>query len=76
MLKHRSVSFIKAFETWDESVEYLDKIVDPGVIIHLYCQDSKTDLYSELFAICTQSSVDSIQEELDQAKKEKSNVGP
>lgn len=74
MPKHRSVSFIKAFETSDEAVDYLGKIMDPAVIIHLFCHDDKTDLYSELFAICTQSSVDGIQEELDQVKKEKANV--
>jgi hypothetical protein len=48
-----------------EAEDVLRKIADPGVVIHLWNPDRT------LFTVCTQSGLDSLQEELDLAKKEK-----
>lgn len=65
MSKARHVSFLNAFRTMAEAENQLAKIADPGVIIQLWKVDQT------LFAVCTQSGLDSLQEELDLAKKEK-----
>ena len=65
MTTPRRVSFLNAFKTANEAADFLKEIVDPGVVIHLYCRDHETDIHSELFAVCTQSGFDFIQEELD-----------
>jgi hypothetical protein len=65
MTKARSVSFLNAFKTMAEAEDWLTKIKDPGVVVHLW-----TPIQS-LFAICTQSALDGLQKELDQAKKDK-----
>jgi hypothetical protein len=62
----RNVSFLNAFKTMQEAEEQLKKIVDPGVVVQLW-NPAQT-----LFTIFTQSALDSLQEELDAAKKEKS----
>ena len=61
----RSVSFLNAVKTIDAAKEHLEKSAKPGVIIHLWNPDRP------LFAVCTQSELDSLQEELNQAKKDK-----
>ena len=68
MPKARNVSFINAFKTMDEAEDWLAKLADPGVVIQLWNPDQT------LFTVCTQNSLDSVQEELDLAKKEKANV--
>ena len=73
MRKHRSVSFTNAFETIEEAEAYIEKIIGPAIVIHLYNHDPKTNLYSELFAVCDQSAIDGLQEEL-KSTKEKANV--
>lgn len=65
MSKARHVSFLNAFRTMAEAENQLAKIADPGVIIQMWKVDQT------LFAVCTQSGLDSLQEELDLAKKEK-----
>ena len=65
MSKARHVSFLNAFRTMAEAENQLAKIADPGVIIQLWKVDQT------LFAVCTQSGLDSLQKELDLAKKEK-----
>jgi hypothetical protein len=73
MRKHRSVSFINAFETIEDAEAHIEKIIDPAIVIHLYNHDPKTNLYSEMFAVCVQSAIDGLQEELN-LTKEKANV--
>ena len=65
MTKARNVSFLNAFKTMAEAEDVLRKIADPGVVIQLWNPDRT------LFTVCTQSSLDSLQEELNEAKKEK-----
>jgi len=65
MTKARSVSFLNAFKTMAEAEDVLRKIADPGMVIHLWNPDRS------LYAVCTQPSLDSLQQELDQAKKDK-----
>jgi hypothetical protein len=65
MTKARNVSFLNAFKTMAEAEEVLRKIADPGVVIQLWNPDRT------LFTVCTQSSLDSLQKELNEAKKEK-----
>jgi hypothetical protein len=65
MTKARNVSFLNAFKTMAEAEDVLRKLADPGVVIHLWNPDRT------LFTVCTQSGLDSLQEELDLAKKEK-----
>jgi hypothetical protein len=65
MTKARSVSFLNAFRTMAEAEDQLAKLADPGVVVQLWNPDRT------LFTVCTQSSLDSLQEELDLAKKEK-----
>jgi hypothetical protein len=66
MTKARNVAFLNAFRTMAEAEDQLARIADPGVVIQLWKVDQT------LFAVCTQSGLDSLQEELDKAKKEKS----
>ena len=61
----RNVSFLNALKTMAQAEDQLAKLADPGVVIQLWNPDRT------LFAVCTQSSIDSIQEELNEAKKEK-----
>jgi hypothetical protein len=65
MTTARNVSFLNAFNTMGEAEAMLKKIVDPGVVVQLW-NPTQT-----LFTIFTQSALDSLQEELNQAKKEK-----
>jgi hypothetical protein len=65
MTTTRNVSFLNAFNTMGEAEELLKKLADPGVVIHFWNPDRA------LFTIFTQSSLDSLQEELNQAKKDK-----
>jgi hypothetical protein len=65
MTKARNVAFLNAFKTMAEAEDILTKIADPGVIIQLWNPDR------ELFVVCTQSALDNLQEELNEAKKEK-----
>jgi hypothetical protein len=65
MTTTRSVSFLNAFKTREEAEELLKKLADPGVVVHLWNPDRT------LFTIFTQSALDSLQAELNQAKKEK-----
>ena len=65
MTKTRSVTFLNALKTMAEAEDLLAKLADPGVVIHLWNPDRT------LFTVCTQSSLDSLQEELNEAKKEK-----
>lgn len=65
MSKARNVAFLNAFRTMDEAEDQLTKLADPGVIIQLWKVDQA------LFTVCTQSGINSLQEELDAAKKEK-----
>jgi hypothetical protein len=65
MTTTRSVSFLNAFKTREEAEELLRKIADPGVVVHLWNPDRT------LFTIFTQSALDGLQEELNQAKKDK-----
>lgn len=69
MTNPRRFAFINAFKTVREADDFLKEIVGPGLVIHLYCRDHKTGLHSELFAVCNQTAVDSIQEELDEVEK-------
>jgi hypothetical protein len=48
-----------------EAEDQLAKLADPGVVIQLWKLDQT------LFTVCTQSGIDSLQEELNKAKKEK-----
>ena len=61
----RSVSFLNALKTMAEAEDLLAKLADPGIVIHLWNPDRT------LFTVCTQSALDSLQEELNQAKKDK-----
>jgi hypothetical protein len=65
MTKARSVSFLNAFRTMAEAEDQLAKLADPGVVVQLW-NPAQT-----LFTIFTQSALDSLQEELNLAKKEK-----
>jgi hypothetical protein len=65
MTTTRSVSFLNAFKTREEAEEVLKKIADPGVVVHFWNPDRT------LFTIFTQSALDGLQEELNQAKKDK-----
>jgi hypothetical protein len=65
MTKARNVSFLNAFKTRGEAEELLKKLADPGVVVQLWNPDRT------LFTIFTQSALDGLQEELNQAKKEK-----
>jgi hypothetical protein len=65
MTTARNVSFLNTFNTMGEAEAMLKKIVDPGVVVQLW-NPAQT-----LFTIFTQSALDSLQEELNQAKKEK-----
>ena len=65
MTKARSVSFQLVFETMAEAEDMLTKVAEPGVVIHLWRHGQS------LFSVCFQSALDSLQEELDAAKKEK-----
>lgn len=65
MTTTRSVSFLNAFKTREEAEEVLRKIADPGVVVQFWNPDRT------LFTIFTQSALDGLQEELNQAKKEK-----
>jgi hypothetical protein len=47
-----------------EAEDLLAKLADPGIVIHLWNPDRT------LFTVCTQSTLDSLQEELNQAKKD------
>ena len=67
MTKARNVAFLNAFGTMAEAEDQLAKLADPGVVIQLWRVDQT------LFAVCTQSGIDSLQEELDAAKKEKNH---
>jgi hypothetical protein len=67
MTKTRGVTFVKAFKSVYQAEDYLGKMAEPGVLIHLCNYDHD----EELFAICTQSALDGLQEELNQTKKEK-----
>ena len=61
----RNVAFLNALKTMVEAEDQLAKLADPGIVIQLWNPDRT------LFAVCTQSGIDSLQEELDAAKKEK-----
>jgi hypothetical protein len=65
MSKARNVSFLNAFRTMAEAEDQLAKLADPGLVIQLWKPDQT------LFTVCTQSAIDSLQEELNEAKKEK-----
>jgi hypothetical protein len=65
MNKARNVSFLNAVKTMAEAEDQLAKLADPGVVIHLWNPDRT------LFTVCTQAGLDSLQEELNEAKKEK-----
>jgi hypothetical protein len=65
MTKARNVAFLNALKTMAEAEDQLAKLADPGVVIQLWNPDRT------LFTVCTQSSLDSLQEELNEAKKEK-----
>jgi len=65
MTKARNVAFLNAFRTMAEAEDQLAKLADPGLVIQLWRVDQT------LFTVCTQSGIDSLQEELDAAKKEK-----
>ena len=65
MTKARNVSFLNAFRTLAEAEDQLAKLADPGLVIQLWKPDQT------LFTVCTQSSLDSLQEELNEAKKER-----
>jgi hypothetical protein len=65
MTKARNVAFLNAFRTMAEAEDQLAKIADPGLVIQLWKPDQT------LFTVCTQSAIDSLQEELNEAKKEK-----
>ncbi len=73
MRKHRSVSFIKTFETQDEAEGWIDKIIGPAIVVHLCRMNGKGEIANELFAVCDQNGIDAMQEELN-ATKEKANV--
>jgi hypothetical protein len=64
-MKARNVSFLNALKTMAEAEDQLAKLADPGIVIQLWNPDRT------LFTVCTQSSLDSLQEELNEAKKEK-----
>jgi hypothetical protein len=68
MPKARNVAFLKAFSTMAEAENQLAKLADPGVVLQLWKPDQT------LFTVCTQTGIDSLQKELDLAKKEKANV--
>jgi hypothetical protein len=68
MPKARNVAFLNAFNTMAEAENQLAKLADPGVVVQLWNADQS------LFTVCTQSGINSLQEELDLAKKEKANV--
>jgi hypothetical protein len=61
----RNVAFLNALKTMAEAENQLAKLADPGVVIQLWNPDRT------LFTVCTQSGLDSLQEELNEAKKEK-----
>jgi hypothetical protein len=65
MTKARNVAFLNAVKTMAEAEDQLAKLADPGVVIHLWNPDRT------LFTVCTQAGLDSLQEELNEAKKEK-----
>jgi hypothetical protein len=65
MTKARNVAFLNAVKTMADAEDQLAKLADPGIVIHLWNPDRT------LFTVCTQSSLDSLQEELNEAKKEK-----
>jgi hypothetical protein len=65
MTKARNVAFLNAFRTMAEAEDQLAKIADPGLVIQLWKPDQT------LFTVCTQAGLDSLQEELNEAKKEK-----
>ena len=65
MTKARNVSFLNALKTMAEAEDQLAKLADPGVVIQLWNPDRV------LFTVCTQAGLDSLQEELNEAKKEK-----
>lgn len=65
MTKARNVAFLNAFRTMAEAEDQLAKLADPGLVIQLWKPDQT------LFTVCTQSAIDSLQEELNEAKKEK-----
>ena len=67
MTKARNVAFLNAFRTMAEAEDQLAKLADPGLVIQLWRADQT------LFAVCTQSGIDSLQEELDATKKEKNH---
>ena len=64
-MKARNVAFLNAFKTMAEAEDVLRKIADPGVVIQLWNPDRA------LFTVCTQAGIDSLQEELNEAKKER-----
>jgi hypothetical protein len=64
-MKARNVSFLNAFKTMAEAEDQLAKLADPGVVIQLWNPDRT------LFTVCTQAGLDSLQKELNEAKKEK-----
>ena len=68
MPKARNVAFLNALKTMVEAEDQLAKLADPGIVIQLWNPDRT------LFAVCTQTGIDSLQKELDLAKKEKANV--
>ncbi len=65
MTKARNVAFLNAVKMMAEAEDQLAKLADPGVVIHLWNPDRT------LFTVCTQAGLDSLQEELNEAKKEK-----
>jgi hypothetical protein len=64
-MKARNVAFLNAFKTMAEAEDVLRKIADPGVVIQLWNPDRA------LFTVCTQAGIDSLQEELNEATKER-----
>jgi hypothetical protein len=68
MTTTRNVSFLNAFNTMGEAEELLKKLADPGVVVQLW-NPAQT-----LFTVFTQSALDGLQEELNQAKKENAMI--
>ena len=64
-MKARNVAFLNAVKTMAEAEAQLAKLADPGVVLQLWNPDRV------LFTVCTQAGIDSLQEELDAAKKER-----